>query len=54
MSTVYMYVEVCEAAVGQILPCLREGGNIYDVHDPYAVDIVENNDTPIDYDAPTQ
>ena len=46
---VYMHVAVCEAAVGQILPCLREGGNIYDVHDPYPVNVVENNDTHIDY-----
>ena len=37
---------VWEAAVGQILPCEREGGNI---HDPYAVTIDKNNDTPIDY-----
>ena len=34
-----------EAAVGQILLCEWEGGNI---HDSYAVTVVENNDTPID------
>ena len=44
----HVYVAVWEAAVGQILPCKREGGNI---HDPYAVAVVENNDTPIDNDA---
>ena len=39
---------VWEAAVRQILPYEREGGNS---HDPYmyAVTIDKNNDTPIDY-----
>ena len=41
----HVYVTVWEAAVGQMLPCKREGGNI---HDPYAVAVVENNDMPID------
>ena len=45
----YAYVAVWETAVGQILHCQREGGNI---HGPYAVAVVENNDTPIDNDAP--
>ena len=51
-GTMSTYVAVWEAAVGQILPCQREGGNI---HDPYmyAVTVVENNDTSIDNDAPT-
>ena len=40
----HVYVAVREAAVGQILPCQRVGGNI---HDPYAFAIVENNDTSI-------
>ena len=44
----HVYVVVWEAAVGQILPYKREGGNI---HDPYTVAIVENDDTPIDNDA---
>ena len=44
----HAYVAVWEADVGQILPCKREEGNI---HDPYAVAIVENNDTLIDNDA---
>ena len=43
-----VYVAVWEAAVGQMLPCKLEGGNI---HDPYAVAVVENNGTPIDNDA---
>ena len=29
---VYMYVEVWQAAVGQILPCRQEGGNIHDLY----------------------
>ena len=37
------------AAVGQILPCHRVGGNI---NDPYAVTVVKNSDMPIDSDAP--
>ena len=45
----HVYVAVWEAAVGQIPPCQREGGNI---HDLYAVAAVENNDTPIDNDTP--
>ena len=44
----HVYLAVWGAAVGQILPCKREGGNI---HDHYAVTVVENNDTPIDNDA---
>ena len=44
-----MYVAVWEAAVGQMLPCKREGGNI---HDPYAVAVVENSYMPIDNDVP--
>ena len=43
----HVYIAVWEAAVGQILPCEWEGGNIYN---PYAVTVVENNDTPIDND----
>ena len=31
----HVYQVVWEAAVGQVLPCQRERGN---VHDPYAVD----------------
>ena len=45
---VYMFVAVWEAAVGQILPCKRKEGNI---HDRYAVVVVENNDTSIDNEA---
>ena len=41
------------AAVGQILYCQREGGNINDPSCLYAVAIVKNNDTPIDNDAPS-
>ena len=44
----HVYVAVWEAAVGQILPCEREGGKI---NDPYTVAVVENNDTSIDNDA---
>ena len=44
----HVYMAVWEAAVGQILPCKREGGNF---HDPYAVTVVKNNDMPIDNDA---
>ena len=44
----HVYVAVWEAAVGQILPCKQEGSNI---HDPYAVAVVENNDMPTDNDA---
>ena len=44
-----VYVAVWEAAVGQVLPCHRVGGNI---HDPYTVAVVENSDMPIDNDAP--
>ena len=44
----HVYVAVWEAADGQILNCKREGGNI---HNPSAVALVENNDTPIDHDA---
>ena len=41
-----VYVTDWQAAVGQVLPCQREGGNIQDF---YAVAVVENiNDTPID------
>ena len=38
-----------------VLPCWCEGGNVHDalVYDPYTVVIVENNDIPIDTDAPT-
>ena len=45
----HVYMAVWEAAVGQILPCQQEGGNIID---PYAFSVVENNDTPIDNDTP--
>ena len=41
----HVYVAVWKAAVGQMLSCQREGGNMQDL---YAVAIVENNDTPID------
>ena len=34
----HVYQVVWEAAVGQVLPCQRERGN---VHDPYAVAIVD-------------
>ena len=44
-----VYVAIWEATVGQILPCKREGSNI---HDTYAFAVVENNDTPVDNDAP--
>ena len=37
----HVYVVVWKAAVGQILLCQREGGNI---HDPYTVAIVEQGD----------
>ena len=47
----HIYVAVWEAAVGQILLCKQEIGNI---HDPYTVSVVENNDTPIDNDTLTQ
>ena len=43
-----MYFAGWGAAVGQILPCKQTGGNI---HDPYNVVVVDNNDTPIDNDA---
>ena len=46
----HVYLAVWEAAVGQILPCQQEGGNI---NDPYKVAIVENKDMPIDNDSPT-
>ena len=45
----HVYVGAWKAAVGQLLLCKWEGGNIID---PYAVAIVENNDTPIDNDTP--
>ena len=45
----HVNVAVWEAAVGQILPRKQEGGNI---HDPYAVTVVKNNDTLIDNDSP--
>ena len=35
-----VYAEVGEAAIGQLLPCEREGGKI---HDSYAVAVAENN-----------
>ena len=44
----HVYVAVSEATVGLILPCEREVGNI---HDLYAIIVVDNNDTPIDNDA---
>ena len=44
----HVYMPVWEAAVRQILPCEREGG---DTHNPYAVSVVRNNDTSIDNDA---
>ena len=44
----HVYVAVWEAAVEQVLPCKRVRGNI---HNPCAVAVVENNDTPIDNDA---
>ena len=44
----HVYVAVWEAAVGQILPCKQEGGNI---HDSYTVAIVKN-ETLIDIDTP--
>ena len=47
----HVYVVVWEAAVGQILPCQWEGGNIIP---PYAIVVVENNDTPIDMTPRTQ
>ena len=34
----HAYKDVWEAALGQLLPCQREPGNI---HDPYAVAVVE-------------
>ena len=47
----HIYVAIWEAAVGQVLLCqqAREWGNI---DDPYAVTVVENNNTLIDNDAP--
>ena len=45
----HIYVADWEAAVGQIRPCQRERGNIID---PYAVPVVESNDTSIDNDTP--
>ena len=33
-----MYKKVWDAAIGQVLPCYQERGNI---HDPYAVAVVE-------------
>ena len=45
----HVYVAAREAAVRQILPCQRGGGNIVD---PYAVAIMEDNDTPIDNGVP--
>ena len=47
----HVYMVVWKVVVGQIhvLPCERKGGNI---HDTYAVSVVKNNDTPIDYDVP--
>ena len=44
----HVYVAVWEAAVGQILPCKQERGNI---QDPYASAVVKNNDTPINNDS---
>ena len=44
-----VYVVVWEATVGQILLCRRKGSKI---HDSYAFAVVENNNTPIDNDAP--
>ena len=38
-----------EAAVRQILPCQRDGGNIID---PYVVAVMEDNDTPFDNGSP--
>ena len=46
-SGYHVYVAVWETAVGQMLPCEQEGGNI---HDPYAVIVVKIYDTPIDDD----
>ena len=43
----HVYATVLEAAIGQILPCEQEGGNIYN---PYTVAFAENNHTPIDSD----
>ena len=37
-----LYVAVWRAAVGQILPCQPEGGNIYNL---YSVTVVENSET---------
>jgi len=34
----HVYTDVWEPALGQLLPCQREPGN---VHDPYAVAVVE-------------
>ena len=34
----HVYKDIWEAALGQLLPCQREPGNI---HDPYAVAVVE-------------
>ena len=44
----YAYEVAWKPAVGQIMPCEREGGNS---DDPYTVAVVENNDSPIDNDA---
>ena len=44
----HVYVAAWEAAVGQILHYEEKRSNI---HNPYAVVVVENNDTPIDNDA---
>ena len=44
----HVYITAWEAAVGQILPCEREGGNI---DDSYALAVVENNDKSNDNDA---
>ena len=49
----HVYMVVWKAAVGQILPCERKGGNIHDTYMyMYAAAVVKNNDTPIDYDVP--
>ena len=44
----HVYTAVWEVAIGQILSCEQEGGNI---HPPYAVTVAENNDMPINNDA---
>ena len=48
----HIFVAVWEVAVAQMLPCQREGGNVHDVYDSYAVAVVKNNDIPIDNDPP--